>query len=157
MADQSNGIAERYGLQSEIARETDGKPQLQADEELAGTFADTNLLLGDSDQGAGTLFLSTRSLNALIPSRRVIWFENGGAGHCYAVPYPSIGMHAVSSDAESFQRPCIYMQIDLDGPCTEGDGSDDEDMAPELRLVPADASARTLLPQISVIFTRLLT
>lgn len=47
------------------------------------------------------------------------------------------------------------MQIDLDGPCPEGDGSDDEDMAPELRLVPADASARTLLPQISVIFTRL--
>lgn len=66
MADQSNGIAERYGLQSEIARETDGKPQLQADEELAGTFADTNLLLGDSDQGAGTLFLSTRCVARLL-------------------------------------------------------------------------------------------
>lgn len=62
MAEQSaaNGIAERFGMQTDISREPDGKPQLQDDEELAGTFADTNLLLGDSDQGVGTLFLSTR-------------------------------------------------------------------------------------------------
>ena len=60
MADQSNGIAERFGLQSGIARETDGKPQLQTDEELAGTFTNTTLLLGDNNEGAGTLYLSTR-------------------------------------------------------------------------------------------------
>lgn len=134
MAEQpaANGIAERFGLQTGIPREADGKPQLQEDEELAGTYADTNLLLGDSDQGVGTLFLSTR---------RVIWFENGGSGHSFAVPYPSIGMHAVSSDAEAFQRPCIYMQIDLDGPAPEGDDDDEEALAPEMRLVPADAAA----------------
>lgn len=83
--------------------------------------------------------MATHSVTAAC--RRVIWFGNGGSGHSYAVPYPSIGMHAVSSDAEAFQRPCIYMQIDLDGPAPGGD-DDEEDLAPELRLVPADAAAR---------------
>lgn len=39
------------------------------------------------------------------------------------------------------------MQIDLDGPAPEGD-DDDEDLAPELRLVPADAAARELTPSL---------
>ena len=62
MAEQpaENGIAERFGMQTSVERETDGKPLLEEDEELAGTFEDTTLLLGDSAQGSGTLYLSTR-------------------------------------------------------------------------------------------------
>ena len=73
----------------------------------------------------------------------MIWFETGGSGHSYAVAYPSIGMHAVSSDAESFQRPCIYMQLDTALPPDDGD-DDMEPSVPEIRIVPADPAAREL-------------
>ncbi len=58
---ESNGLHERFGLTSNIDREADGRPMLQADEELFGTFASVSLLLGGSSQGDGTLYVSTRS------------------------------------------------------------------------------------------------
>jgi hypothetical protein len=52
-------------------------------------------------------------------------------------------MHAISNDQSAFQRPCIYMQLE---PSTspfeddeEEDGQEDE-ITPEIRLVPSDAS-----------------
>ena len=58
---ESNGLHERFGLTSNIEREADGRPMLEADEELFSTFANVGLLLGGSSQGDGTLFVSTRS------------------------------------------------------------------------------------------------
>ncbi len=65
---ESNGLHERFGLTSNIDREADGRPMLQADEELFGTFAGVSLLLGGSSQGDGTLYVSTRFASA-FPSR----------------------------------------------------------------------------------------
>ena len=64
---ESNGLHERFGLTSNIDREADGRPMLQADEELFGTFPGVSLLLGGSSQGDGTLYVSTRSAISLPP------------------------------------------------------------------------------------------
>jgi nucleotide-sensitive chloride channel 1A len=62
--------------------------------------------------------------------------------------YPQIVMHAISRDASSFQKPCIYLQLD--------DGSEDMDVAEEdedeeqeeahseVRLMPSDESKSKL-------------
>lgn len=54
-------------------------------------------------------------------------------------------MHAVSTDQSAFQRPCIYMQMEPSTSDFAGDEKDDDDLeneeTPEVRLVPADASA----------------
>jgi hypothetical protein len=71
-------------------------------------------------------------------------------------------MHAVATDEESGNRPCLYIQLDDGeeeggfGGGDAGSGSEEEDseavqaeLLPELRLVPADASERgsaALLP-----------
>ena len=57
---EANGVAERFGLTSSVEREADGRPLLEADEELSGTFPNITLLLGGSSQGVGTLFVSSR-------------------------------------------------------------------------------------------------
>ncbi len=54
-----------------------------------------------------------------------------------AVPFTGLIMHAVASASEEFPRDSIYMQ--LDGAQAPLDDADDA--APEVRLVPADASA----------------
>ena len=56
---EANGVAERFGLTSNVEREADGRPVLEDDEELSGTFPDISLLLGSSSQGVGTLFVSS--------------------------------------------------------------------------------------------------
>lgn len=51
---------ERFGLTLFDAVDTSGQPDLEADEQLAGTYADVNLKLGDeTDAGAGTLYITT--------------------------------------------------------------------------------------------------
>ena len=58
---EGNGFSERHGLTSNVDREADGRPMMEADEELHGTFQNVSLLLGGSSHGDGTLFVSTRS------------------------------------------------------------------------------------------------
>jgi hypothetical protein len=41
-------------------------------------------------------------------SRRVVWL---GAEEGYAIDYPSIGMHAVGTDSDSFSTPCLFCQV----------------------------------------------
>ena len=51
---------ERFGLTRFDAIDTSGQPDLDDDEEVAGTYTDVNLKLGDEmDAGAGTLYITT--------------------------------------------------------------------------------------------------
>lgn len=62
-------------------------------------------------------------------------------------------MHAVATDEESSHRPCLYIQLDagdeeggLGGGAGGGSSGEEEEegeeLLPELRLIPADASQR---------------
>ncbi len=86
--------------------------------------------------------------------RRVIWLSDQDASKGYFVDFTAISMHAVMSDPESVEKPCLYIQLDVgddeeefygaavgDGTANgEGEaGSEDDDLpVPELRLIPAD-------------------
>lgn len=64
--------------------------------------------------------------------------------HGYTVAFPAISMHAVATDAESFNKPCLYLQLDT-GEQDEDDGEEEEEAVAtvaELRLIPADPGTR---------------
>jgi hypothetical protein len=86
--------------------------------------------------------------------RRIVWLPPAGAAAAaagFALRYPQIVMHAVSTDPTSFARPCVYLQLDEgsedgggagSGSGDEGEGEEgEEELGAEVRLVPADAAA----------------
>jgi nucleotide-sensitive chloride channel 1A len=95
-----------------------------------------------------------------LPCRRIFWLSAADPALGYSVDFPTISMHAVATDAESFNKPCLYLQLDSgadeeegglgqqgasdsgseDG--EEGEGSAAEPLLPELRIIPADAAQR---------------
>ena len=77
--------------------------------------------------------------------RQVIW-ACSQMSSAMAVPFTGLIMHAVASASEAFPRDSIYMQ--LDGAQAPLDDADDA--APEVRLVPSDASAGVSLLQPSL-------
>lgn len=40
----------------------------------------------------------------------MVWLQDG-VDKGYAIDIPSIGMHAVARDKESFDRPCLLCQV----------------------------------------------
>ena len=56
-------------------------------------------------------------------------------------------MHAVATDPESVDKPCLYVQLDTDFQQEhdqdedDNDNEDEKNVVPELRLIPADADA----------------
>ena len=97
------------------------------------------------------------------PCRRVFWLSAADPALGYSVDFPTISMHAVATDAESFNKPCLYLQLDSGAEDDEGlgqlggsdSGSEDgeeegssgaEPLLPELRLIPADAAQRERPP-----------
>lgn len=76
--------------------------------------------------------------------RRIIWSGGPDSSQTYAAEFQKINMHAISSDQSAFQRPCIYMQMEPSTPPVDDDADDDgqdDDLTPEVRLVPSDAAA----------------
>lgn len=87
---------------------------------------------------------------------RVIWLSVSDPAKGFAVDFASISMHAVMSDPQSVERPCLYLQLDVGSDDEEGfeGGEEDEEgeegaeeqapagLLPELRLVPALAMQR---------------
>jgi hypothetical protein len=83
-------------------------------------------------------------LHLSIPCRsRIIWLSAANAASGYATDFASIAMHAVATDPETVESPCLYVQLDLgDG---EGDDRDedeegDDDPVQEFSLIPADGA-----------------
>eukprot|EP00030_Apusomonadida_sp_AF-17_P003951 a4018_38.p1 GENE.a4018_38~~a4018_38.p1 ORF type:complete len:216 (+),score=59.90 a4018_38:35-649(+) len=50
---------------------------------------------------AGTLY---------VTSLQMLWIDNADPTMSYALDYPSIVMHAVSTSSAHFARPCLYVQ-----------------------------------------------
>ena len=75
--------------------------------------------------------------------RRMVWLSARDPKCGYSCEFPAISLHAISSDTESFNRPCLYLQLDQ-GDEEDLEEEDDEEEAPlpELRLIPADATQR---------------
>ena len=75
--------------------------------------------------------------------RRVIWQGDAGSRRGLFAEFQNINMHAISSDQSAARKPCIYMQLEPSSSASadtaEGE-ADDEDVTPEVRLVPEDPS-----------------
>lgn len=157
-------FADRLNVHLGLETGADGGPLLEADsaEEVAAAFDDVEVAIGDDglSLGKGKVYVTTR---------RIIWMPSAaGAGSSsggLALRYPQIVMHAVSNDTSSFSRPCVYLQLDEgseaadepmgvgtaarggadegeEGGSSSAEGEEgEEEMAAELRLVPADAVA----------------
>lgn len=69
--------------------------------------------------GVGKLF---------VTSKRVIWLGRDESAFDFDVPY--IALHAVTRDADSYPKPCVYCQLDVDEECND-EGSDDEEASDE--------------------------
>eukprot|EP00455_Lapot_gusevi_P047625 TRINITY_DN6467_c0_g1_i2.p1 TRINITY_DN6467_c0_g1~~TRINITY_DN6467_c0_g1_i2.p1 ORF type:complete len:203 (-),score=63.00 TRINITY_DN6467_c0_g1_i2:44-622(-) len=70
-----------------------------------------------------------------ITSRQVIWLSSQDASKGFALDFPSISIHAVCRDPDSYPLPCIYCQLDLG----------DEEEINEVRFVPSDAETLDIL------------
>lgn len=92
----------------------------------------TQLVLGGAAAGPGKLFVTTQ---------RLAWMPDAPGGQGFAIRYPDIVLHAVCRDADAYDAPCIFCQLN------SGDADDDmagdagDASASELRLVPANAAA----------------
>lgn len=85
-----------------------------------------------------------------IAESRVSWLNPSGNG--FFLEYPSISLHAVSRDTNSFPQECLYLMTDIkleDLPAEEdkaaenGGESDDDSTDPitEIRFIPEDKAA----------------
>jgi hypothetical protein len=80
-----------------------------------------------------------------------VWFPEAAGAEGYEVPFVRIILHAVSRDTSAdCARPCILAQVDGAAPGGAAGGAEEEDEEEEeeeeactqLRLVPADDTAR---------------
>ena len=74
-------------------------------------------------------------------SRRIIWLSSSDTAVGFAAEFAAISMHAVATDPDSVDRPCLYVQLDIDDDA--GQESSDEvegSPLPELRFTPVDSS-----------------
>jgi len=173
-------FAARYAISTSVELDAQRRPALDADdgEAIAATFPAVDLVAGDDEPPAaanGTadaadadapplpaaLRLGTGTL--YVTTRRVVWVADdapdgapaGSASppQAVALTYRQVVMHAVATDAASFSRPCVYLQLDAGD---EGMMEEEEDEAPgpapELRMVPADASQGESFPDRSGLF-----
>lgn len=77
----------------------------------------------------------------VAPCRRLVWVSADTPASSLACSYRQISMHAVSRDASTCDKPCVYIQLDEGSDMMEEEeGGDDEaeEQTAELRLVPAD-------------------
>ena len=62
----------------------------------------------------------------VVTSQRLLWL---GEQRSFAFSVPSILLHALTSDPDSYPRPCLYCQLDLEsdmrGPDDDDNGDDD--------------------------------
>lgn len=65
-------LAQRCGLAAGVSLDPQGGPAMdrEGDESRTGSFADVSLLLGDANQGPGTLFITNRCTSGRLDFRR---------------------------------------------------------------------------------------
>lgn len=129
-------------------RTASGDLELQDNETIGFRVPHASIFISGKDAGRGELF---------ITSQRVAWLSDVGAS--FALNYVSIVLHALSTDPQACDRPCLYCQIkgealaDLsngnpvssstsDSACMpeEAEECADDDAMVELKFVPDDPS-----------------
>lgn len=120
-------FVEKPGSRSFVPCGEDGIPELWEGEvvnfELSGCEIAFSAAAGPL--GKGKLY---------ITSKRVLWIgENVDSAFDYDVPF--IALHAVSRDVDSYPKPCIYCQLDV-----EEEDEEDEDVNTEVFFAPSDES-----------------
>jgi Regulator of volume decrease after cellular swelling len=80
---------------------------------------------------------SLGALETAQACRRVIWVKDEKSA---AATFRAISMHALSRDAEFYQKACIYCQLDQPEELASA-GEDDNLCSQEVMLVPANESA----------------
>lgn len=97
-------------LRSQVA----GVLDLSSTETVKIRVENVRLMIGGDSLGEGNLFVTTE---------RLAWLKLGKSGNSkgtgFTVSYPSIAIHAICRDQESFPEPCIFCQ--LDEPVTKKD------------------------------------
>lgn len=127
-------VAQQFNIDVAVKRNEDGSPELVFEEEkLVKTFSPVAFMLSETyNAGVGTLY---------ITNRRVVWL-NQEQPLGFAITYPQIVMHAISRNAESFPKPCIYLQLDegSEDMIDEEEAEDTDIPSAEAQLVPDDPS-----------------
>jgi len=127
-------LYEKVGLAA-VARTRAELPPFEVfeNETLQGTYPQVDLhLSSDQEQGKGTLYITTKSRDLYpvcrSPSRRIVWFADGGE-EGYGVGFYSVVLHALTSDLIEGKQ-CVLLQLDP----PEGD----DEIDPTVTLVPSD-------------------
>eukprot|EP00386_Alphamonas_edax_P016233 GDKI01049593.1.p1 GENE.GDKI01049593.1~~GDKI01049593.1.p1 ORF type:complete len:217 (-),score=71.36 GDKI01049593.1:142-792(-) len=79
------------------------KPVLMEEEEITAEETNTHMYINDKCEGKGTMYLTTK---------RVMWVNSEDSSKAWCVDYPTVVIHAVSSDTAVCPRPCLYCQLD---------------------------------------------
>ncbi len=116
--------ANKPGSRSYVPCNEQNVPELWEDEvinfQLAKCDISFNAEIGS--QGTGTLY---------ITSKRLLWIgESVDSAYDYDIAY--IVLHAVSRDEQSYPKPCVYCQLDVE----ETGDEEDEEESSEVFLVP---------------------
>ena len=125
-------MTQKPGSRCYVAVDDNGVPSLWENETLDYQLdkCDISFDASAGPLGTGKLY---------ITSKRLIWLgESVGNAYDYDIPY--IGLHAVTRDEQSYPKPCIYCQFDIDED-DAGYGNDEgddeqEDIQTEMFLVP---------------------
>ncbi|KAL6060388.1 Methylosome subunit pICln [Balamuthia mandrillaris] len=104
-------------------RRSDGTPVLpEEDEEVRLVQPHATLYLGETKEGEGTLYVTTK---------HVIWLSAEDESKGYSMDFYYILLHAISRDSSAFPYPCIYCQLD-----SSQQGEDEEEtITDEARFV----------------------
>jgi hypothetical protein len=72
----------------------------------------------------------------IVTSKRVLWLGVGDVAYDFDVPY--ISLHAITRDPESYPKPSIYCQLDVeeDNNNDDSEGDEEEDVLDEMFLAP---------------------
>lgn len=110
-----------------ITRETIHSPIVINNDMVLVKQSDIHMYISNKTEPLnGTLYITTENIIFLSSAAQ------------YTIPYECVALHALSSDTNTFQYPCVYCQIDHGVDNTDDDdddGQSDNDSIDELRFV----------------------
>lgn len=111
--------------------------QIQTPTDVRHKQDKTIAYVNDESLETGSLFIAESCL---------VWMRESGLG--FYVEYPDITMHSISRDLSAFPQQCLYVVLDVGINAKVGDNSSSSsssDCRAELRFIPDDSSALTLM------------
>jgi len=107
-------------MATKAERTADGTPVLETAEEVLYVERNVQTFF------EGPPFRSEGKGDMFVTSKRVVWLHSTNPAQGFCIGFPSLTIHAICTDTDSFPQPCIYCQID----------TGDDDSLSEIRYVP---------------------